>query len=153
MAQGDTTFRTGWGTLLARLSMGVVAFETVSGLAVTFSPFHPVVQWGLILHTLIGVAFLFPLAWYYTAHWLDYKRYALSQTVLLGYVGVVGLLLCSVSGVVVTWEGFFGIRTSPFWRTTHLVTTFVAMAPVLWHIGLALARQWTKPEARPARTP
>jgi len=151
MAKGDVTFRTGWGKTLARLSMGVLVFEAVSGLAVTFSPFHPAVQWGLVVHTLIGVVFLFPLAWYYAAHWLDYKRYALSQTVLLGYVGLVGLLMCSLSGVVVTWEGFFGVRTSRFWRTTHLVTTFLAIVPVMWHVGLALVRQWSRPEGRPAR--
>lgn len=148
---GSRKLRTGWESVLARLGTAVLLFEAVSGLAVTFSPFHPAVQWGLVLHTLTGVAFLVPLAWYYTAHWLDYRQYALSQTVLLGYVGVGGLVVCALSGVVVTWQGFFGIRTSPFWRTTHLVTTFVALIPALWHIGLALARRWRKPEAIPVR--
>lgn len=148
---GSRKLRTGWGSVLARLSMAVLLFEAVSGLAVTFSPFHPAVQWGLVLHTLIGVAFLVPLAWYYTVHWLDYQRYALSQTVLLGYVGVGGLSVCALSGVVVTWQGFFGIRTSPFWRTTHLVTTFVALIPSLWHVSLVLIRQWRKPEAKVIR--
>ena len=123
-ARGSAVVRTGWGSFLARLSMAVLLFEALTGLLITFAPFHPTVQWGLVLHTLVGVLTLLPVAWYYVAHFLDYRHYAMSHIVLLGWVGVIALLVCSASGVVLTWQGLFGLRTSVFWRQTHLISTF-----------------------------
>ncbi len=39
--------RTGWDSVLARLSLATLLFETMTGLAITLSPFHPVVTRGL----------------------------------------------------------------------------------------------------------
>jgi hypothetical protein len=134
--------RTGWASSLAKLCMGLLLFEAISGLAITFAPFHPAVQWSVLVHTLAGVALLLPLAWYCTAHWLDYRRYAMSHIVLLGYVGLASLLVCSASGVVVTCQGALGIRTSALWRNTHLVSTFAALAGILPHIFFSAVRVW-----------
>ena len=125
--QTTRVVRTGWGSWLARLAMATLLFEAVTGLAITFAPFHAVVQWGVLAHTLVGVVTLLPLAWYYLVHWKDYKGYALSHVGLLGYVGLVALLVCSVSGVVVTWQGLLAVSTSWLWRQVHLVSTFVAL--------------------------
>jgi len=133
--------RTGWGARLARISLGILLFELISGLAVTFGPFHAVVEWSLLLHTVLGVATLIPLAWYCGAHWLDYRDQALSDVVLLGYVSVAGLLVCAVSGLVVTGQALFGIRTSGLWRNAHLIATFVAVGPVVPHMVVAWFRR------------
>ena len=82
--------------------MAALLFETLSGLAVTLGPFHSAVQWSLLLHTAIGAVTLLPLAWYCTAHWLEYRRYVMSHIVLLGWVALVGLAVCSLSGMVIT---------------------------------------------------
>ncbi len=134
--------RTGWISWLARMSMAALCFEAVSGLAITFLPFQPAVQWSVLVHTLVGVAILLPLAWYVGRHWLDYRRHAMSQTVLLGYLGALALLVCSASGVVVTWQGLIGIRTSDLWRKIHLISTFVTLAAVLPHVVASFYRAW-----------
>ena len=72
--QEPVAVRTGWGSFLARLSMGILVFEGVSGLLISFWPFHASVQWGLLLHTLLGVLTLLPIAWYCAAPWLDTKH-------------------------------------------------------------------------------
>jgi uncharacterized membrane protein len=82
--------------------MGILVFEIVSGLAITLSRFHAAVQWGLLLHTALGLLTLAPLAWYLTRHWLDYRKQAFSDVLLLGYVGLAALAVCSLSGLVVT---------------------------------------------------
>ena len=126
--------RMGWQSWLAKFSMAALLFEAVSGLAITFAPFHATIQWSVILHTAIGALTLLPLAWYCAAHWWDYRRWAISQVVLLGYVALVGLAVCSVSGLMLTWQGMFGIKTSAAWRQVHLVSTFMTLGGLLPHL-------------------
>ncbi len=129
--------RTGWGSFLAKFSLGLLLFELVSGLAITVSPFHAAIQWGLLLHTVFGGLLLVPLAWYCARHWLDYRAYAISHVVLLGYVAWVGLAVCAGSGLAVTWQAVFGIKTSALWREIHLISTLVATGGLLPHILFA----------------
>jgi hypothetical protein len=143
--------RTGWASVLARISAGLLLFEAISGLAVTFAPFHPAVEWGLLLHTLAGVILLAPLAWYLAVHWQDYRGQAFSDVVVLGYIAAAALLVCAVSGLLVTWQGLFGIRTSGAWRTVHLASTFVALGATLPHAILAFLRGRRFEVGRPAR--
>ena len=132
--------RTGWSARLSKVTGGTFLFLAVTGLAVTFGPFHPVLEWSLLLHTAIGIAAVLPLLWYSAAHWADYRRYQISPVVLLGYVAAAGLLTCLVSGAVVTWQGLAGLRMSPAWRQTHLISTFVAIGGALPHVVLLLIR-------------
>src|SRR5574338_913161 len=94
----------GWAAALARGTAAVLLFELISGLAITFGPFHPAIQWGLLLHTVVGVITLIPLAWYFTRHWKEYVDQALNDVLVLGYVGLGALFVCSVSGLMVTWQ-------------------------------------------------
>src|SRR5262245_15771996 len=97
----------GWGSWLARFSMAVLLFETVSGLAITLAPFHPVVQYGVLVHTALGALTLLPVAWYCVRHWLDYRHWAWSHVTVLGYVALAGLAVCSASGLVLMGEAVF----------------------------------------------
>ena len=135
-----TIVRTGWGSTLGKIGGFVLLFEGVTGLAITFAGFHPAIEWGVLLHTLVGVATLLPVAWYLAVHWEDYRGYSFSHVVLLGYVAGIALIVCAVSGVVVTWQGLFGLRMSGAWRWVHLVSTFVVLGAVLPHLVLALVR-------------
>jgi hypothetical protein len=134
--------RTGWAAWLARFAMATLIFEAVSGLAITFSPFHAAVQWSVIVHTVVGALTLLPLAWYCAQHWLDYRRYAMSHIVLLGYVGLLALLVCSVSGVVVTWQALVGVKTAGVWRQVHLISTFVTLGAIVPHLVFSARRVW-----------
>jgi len=132
--------RTGWESWLARFSLAALLFEAVSGLAITFAPFDPAIQWSVILHTAIGALTLLPLAWYCAAHWADYRRWTMSHVVLLGYVALLGLAVCAGSGVVLTLQGLFGIRTDPLWRNIHLVSTLVTLAGIAPHAFFSALR-------------
>ncbi|NIL99401.1 MAG: hypothetical protein GTN89_00190 [Acidobacteria bacterium] len=143
--------RTGWGSRLARFSMALFLFEGVSGLAITLSPFHAAVEWSVLLHTLAGIVILLPIAWYCAVHWDDYRRYTMSQVVFLGYIALIALLICSVSGVVVTWQGLFALSMSAVWRNVHLYSGIAVLVVTLPHLFIPLVRMWRKRQAVDAK--
>ncbi|MAF12892.1 hypothetical protein CMK11_20775 [Candidatus Poribacteria bacterium] len=139
MANSDER-RTGWTSILAVIAAASLVFETITGLAIAYAPFHAAVEWSVIVHTAIGVLTLLPICWYYAVHWQDYRRYAMSHVVLLGYVGLAALLVCTVSGVVVTWQGLFGVATALAWRRVHLVSTLALLPTGVAHVVLVYLR-------------
>jgi hypothetical protein len=137
-----------------KLSVAVLSFllvETTTGLAVRFAPFHASVQWGLVAHTMVGCVFLLPVLWYTIRHWLDYRHQTLSDLVLIGYIGTAVLMLCLASGVVVTWQALFTVKTSALWRDVHLFSTFGVLGAALVHVVLAWQRTVRVQRAREAR--
>jgi len=78
MRQADALSQTRWVSFLARAVAAVLLFEAASGLAITFGPFHPAVQWGLLLHTVLGLLPIAPVAWYFISHWNDYASQTIS---------------------------------------------------------------------------
>ena len=142
MASGnDRVLRTGWSSGWTAICLAALAVEAGTGLLVTFAAFHSAVQWGLLLHTALGLLLLVPLTGYLLAHWLDYRRYNLSDTVLLGYVAGAALLACAASGLVVTAQGLLGTRMSAAWRVVHLWSTWAALGVAAVHLALALVRR------------
>jgi hypothetical protein len=134
-------FRRGWSGWLARAAAAILLFEFVSGLAITVGPFHPAVEWGLLLHTIAGVLTTALLTWYFVRHWKDYANQALSDVLLLGYVGLGALAVCLLSGLAVTWQGLFAMKTTPWLRYAHLVSTLLAFAASVPHIFIAWLRR------------
>jgi hypothetical protein len=132
--------------------LAVLLFEIITGLAVTLGRFHAVIEWGLLAHTVIGVATLVPVCWYYALHWADYRSYSMSHVVLLGYVAVTALLVCSLSGLVVTWQGLFALRMSPVWQQIHLISSLVVLAAALPHIVFVWIRVVQRGGAGAGRT-
>jgi Cytochrome c554 and c-prime len=140
----QTSVRTGWKSSLSRLALAALLFEGASGLVITFAAFHAAVEWTVLVHTVLGLLAVIPITWYLLAHWLDYKRYSFSDTVLLGYLAGVALLACSLSGLVVTWQGAFGDRMSPLWRDIHLWSTVAMLVAAAPHAVLVYARYGRK---------
>ena len=139
----------GWQSWLAAASLGILVFETVSGLAITLSRFHAAVEWGLLVHTVLGLATLAPLSWYMLRHWTHYRKQALNDVLLLGYVGLASLAVCSLSGLVVTWEGLFQTRTLALWRNTHLISTLALAVSTALHLVLSYLRKSKLEPVRP----
>jgi hypothetical protein len=131
----------GWSTVLARSAAAILLFEVVSGLAITFGPFHPVIQWGLLLHTIAGVITIAPLAWYFERHWKDYFHQALSDVLLLGYVAIGALAICLISGLLVAGQALVGLHTSAWLRYTHLISTLLTLAASVPHIFIGWWRR------------
>lgn len=144
--------RTGWTSRISLLAVAGLLLLTVTGLLVTLAPFHAAIEWSLLLHTGLGLLLLAPIVWYSVAHWLDYKQFKLSDTVLLGYVAVAALLVCLASGLVVTWQGLFGVRMTPAWRTTHLWSTYLLLGTGLAH-GVIVYFRARRRSPPPAATP
>ena len=140
MKDTENEIRTGWTSWLAIVAFAVLLFEGVTGLAITFAPFSAMIEWSVLLHTLAGVVTLLPIAWYYAIHWKDYQHYTMSHVVLLGYVAVVALIVCVLSGLVVTWQGLFAVKMSAGWRNVHLISTFVTLGTALPHMIFPLWR-------------
>jgi hypothetical protein len=134
--------RTGWASWLARVGMAALLFEALTGLAITLAPFHSAVQWSVLMHTAVGALTLLPLVWYCLQHWRDYRRHAPSHVVLLGYVGLLALAVCALSGVALTGQGLFGLRISGWLRQTHLISTLATLGVLLPHVGFAFLRVW-----------
>ena len=135
------TPRAAWPTVLARATAAILLFEFVSGLAITLGPFHPALEWGLIFHTVAGLIAIAPLAVYFKRHFDDYSRQALSDVLLLGYIGLLALFICVLSGTVVTAQAVFATRTAPWLRYTHLISTLFALVASVPHIIIAWLRR------------
>jgi|SRR5215469_10509835 len=76
MQQNDTArnrVRYGWSAALSKAAGAIVLFELLSGLAITFGPFRPAIEWNILPHTIAGVITIAPLAWYCVRHWKDYQ--------------------------------------------------------------------------------
>src|SRR5215472_7477728 len=133
--------RTGWSGVLSKTAPAILLFELLSGLAITFGPFHPAIEWSVLLHTIVGVITLAPLVWYSVAHWNDYRDQALSDVLLLGYVGLGALAVCLVSGLLVMGQALVSVSTSPWLRYTHLTSTLLVLAAGGAHILIAWWRR------------
>ncbi len=142
--------RSGWSSLLSRGVGALLLFELVSGLAVTFGPFQPVVEWGLIFHTVFGVLTVAPLCWYFVRHWRTYRSQAMSDVLLLGYAGAVVLAVCIFSGLILTGQALFGVRTWTWLRYLHLISTLLGLAMIAPHLALAFWRRRNQENYRAA---
>ncbi len=132
--------KSGWKSRITLVSMTALLTLAVSGLVITFAPFHAAVEWTVLAHTILGLVTLLPLLWYAWVHWVDYKSYGMSDVVLLGYVAAAAFVLCVLSGLVVTWQGLFGLRMSPVWRNVHLYSTYALVAIALPHVLVVMYR-------------
>src|SRR5215472_7371973 len=113
--------QSGWASALSRSAAAILLFELISGLAITFGPFHPITQWGLLLHTVIGILTIAPLVWYFARHWKNYAGQAI-----------------------------LAVKTAPVLRYTHLVSTLLAFAATLPHILIGWWRRRKSNATRPA---
>lgn len=136
-----TQIRTGWSTILSRTVAAILLCEILSGLAVSFGRFSPAIEWGLLLHTALGIFAVAPFAWYFVKHWKDYNDQALSDVLLLGYVGATALAVCVITGLLLTAQALVGIRTSPSLRYIHFLATLLTVAATVPHIFIAWLRR------------
>src|SRR5215472_9011169 len=133
--------RTGWFSVLSKTASAILLFELLSGLTITFGPFHPAIEWSVVLHTIVGVVTLAPLVWYSAAHWKDYRDQAISDVLLLGYAGLGALAVCLLSGLFVMGQALVSVKTSPWLRYTHLTSTLLVLAAGGAHIVIAWWRR------------
>ena len=131
-----------WALRLAVATSAFLLVMTLSGLALWLLPFTISTQVLVFVHTLLGVVFFLPVSWYLLKHWLTYRENLMTHIKLLGYIGVFAVVLCNLSGIVLTVQAFTSRAISTSWDTIHIVTTFAVLAFVLPHIVLIVVRDF-----------
>jgi DMSO/TMAO reductase YedYZ heme-binding membrane subunit len=64
-----------------------------------------------------------------------------TAVMVLGYLLMGLVLVCVVSGLVLTWQSWFGPKIGQTWHLIHLVSGFAALVLVAVHLPLALMRR------------
>lgn len=124
----------GWRTKLAFIVTGLLVFETLSGLAIYLLPFSLSNQFLVLFHTVAGLIFVIPYAWYQVKHWGAYRRRVMTHVKLTGYLSLIATALCGISGIILTLQAALSTRIGYVWDTIHIVTTFALIAFALPHI-------------------
>jgi len=137
-----------WRRPLTGVTLGLLAFESLSGLAIYLLPFSEFNQFGVLLHTALGLAMVVPVGWYLGQHWWRRFRGKFNHFQLLGYVSAACFIVLFVSGVVLTWQASFGVRISSTWDLVHIVVGFVFMAALGAHLVTLLVRKSNNAEVR-----
>ncbi|MFQ5491774.1 MAG: hypothetical protein ACE5GE_13730, partial [Phycisphaerae bacterium] len=136
-----------WRRPMTGIVLGLLLFETITGLLIYLAPFSVFNQLGVVWHSVIGVAMLVPVAWYLGQHWWRRFRGKFNHYQLLGYLSAAVLAVLCVSGVVLTWQGLFGVRMDYGWDLAHLVTGLVLIFVLGAHLGILWWRKVNAPEA------
>jgi hypothetical protein len=129
-----------WRAKSAIIVMGLLLFETLTGLAIYLLPFSLPVQFMVLTHTIAGLIFILPYTWYQLRHWRVYRGLPMTHVKLTGYLSLVVTIVCAVSGLLLTWQAVFATRISYAWDTVHIVSTFALIAFALPHVVALMLR-------------
>jgi hypothetical protein len=129
-----------WSRRFAALTLGWLAAETATGLALWLAPFSAPMQWAVVVHTALGIAFLLPVVVYQWQHLLAYWPRPGGAVRWMGYLATAATTAAVVSGLVLSWQAAFGPRISYTWDLVHLVSTFALVAFAVPHVGVTFVR-------------
>ena len=124
----------GWTNPLARWVTGLTLFLTLTGLVVYLAPFSLFNQHAVLVHTVLGLAFVLPFFVYMARHIIAYWDYPLTHSKFTGWVSGGMALVCLVSGLVLTWQALFSNRIGDSWQLVHIVTTFGLLIFLVPHL-------------------
>jgi hypothetical protein len=123
-----------WQERLLLCVSALLVFETLTGLSMYLLPFSVPNQVAVLLHTLIGLVFVVPYAWYQIRHWRLYRERQMTHIKLTGYFSMVAAIALALSGVVLSVQALVATRISHGWDLVHVVATFALIAAVLPHV-------------------
>ena len=108
-----------WQQALLRFVSGILLFEIITGLLIYFLPFSITNQINVLLHTIIGLIFIIPFAYYLLRHWNVYRTMPMNHYKFTGYVLLVLSIILIVSGLLLSYQGAFQTRISKLWDLVH----------------------------------
>ena len=129
-----------WRHKLLIFISGLILFETLTGLLVYFLPFSLTNQVNVLMHTIIGIVFIFPFLWYLIRHWMVYQMMPMSHFKFTGYILMICLIILIVSGLLLTYQAVFSVRISRTWDLIHTGSTFAMIAFMVPHVLLIVIR-------------
>ena len=109
-----------WRHRLLVFVVGLLTFETVTGLSIYLLPFSISNQVMVLLHTGVGLVFILPFAWYQLRHWRLYRQMPMTHLKLTGYFSMGATLVAAVSGLVLTVQAVFQVAISYGWDLQSL---------------------------------
>jgi hypothetical protein len=129
-----------WGGRLTGLTGSLLVFVSLSGLVIWLLPFSVFTQASVLLHTVSGVILVPPVTVYTYRHWRVRREGNLSHYQVMGYLALVFLGVCCVSGLFLTWQGVFGSRIGDVIHWLHLVTGILLPLFVVLHLVMLIVR-------------
>jgi len=129
-----------WSRILGYGVVGLLAFETLSGLAVLWLPFTVSTQITVLVHTIAGLLFLLPFVLYQVRHWRRYRAVPMSAMKITGYLALLSTAVASITGAVLTWQAWFATRIAYGVDLAHVVSTFALLASAAPHILTLVVR-------------
>jgi hypothetical protein len=126
----------------------LLLIQAVTGLWIYLAPFSIGSQLQVLLHVVAGIVTLVPYLWYQVRHWLVWRSQRVTAEMVLGYLLMVMVLVCIVSGLWLAWQAAWGPRISRIWDLVHLVSGLGALTLVVVHLLLAFLRR--RPQTRAA---
>ena len=137
-----------WRRPLTGATLGLLLFETLTGLSIYLLPFSRFNEFSVLVHTILGVLAVVPIGWYLTQHWLLRFRGKFNHFQLLGYFSAAALLILFASGLILTGQALFAVRISYFWDLIHIIFGFVFIAALGTHLMTLVMRKSNNPEIR-----
>jgi hypothetical protein len=131
----------GWRSPLAIATGGLLLGLAATGLWIYLAPFSVGGQLQVLLHTLLGLLFVVPGVVYLVRHFAVWWRQKVTATMVLGYLLALLVVVCGVSGLVVTWQAALGPRLARFWDLTHLLSGLAVTGLLVAHLLGALFRR------------
>lgn len=131
----------GWSSRLAGCVSGGLLILAATGLWLYLMPFSVASQFQLILHVAIGLLAVVPCLYYQGHHIATWYRQKVTASMLMGYALTAVLMLCLLSGIVLTWRAAAGPRLPQNWDVLHLLSGFVATGLIVSHLTSAFLRR------------
>ena len=131
-----------WQHKLLYFVGGFLFFETLTGLSIYLLPFNVSNQIMVLLHTVVGLIFIIPYAWYQIRHWLIYRSMTMNHIKLTGYLAMVITIVAAVSGLILTFQSLFQTRISYAWDLVHIISTFALIAFLVPHLVIIVIRDF-----------
>ncbi len=131
---------TGWRDATGRWVAAFTFYLLITGLTIYALPFSVFNQHAVVLHTVVGVLYVLPAVVYLVRHVRSYWSYPSTHIKFSGYAAGLMTLVCTVSGIVLTFESIATSRITYMWRTVHVVTTF----GVLLFLGAHMVSLWAR---------
>ncbi len=123
-----------WLSSLTLICMIGLSGEALTGLLIYLTPFTEFNQYGVLLHTLIGLLWTLAFVGYSVHHWRQRFRSNFNHVQLLGYISFALILTCILTGVWLSFEAIVGPGISYAWSFVHLYTSLTLILAIVVHL-------------------
>jgi len=127
-------------SILTWLVTGLIFYGLISGLIITLMPFGHVVQYTVLVHSVVGVLAFAPMTWAVARHWKR-RRFSIGEREYTAAFGAsLAAAACLASGLALSLQAGFATRVPAWWSQAHLVTALILVILMLRHLLPILRR-------------